>query len=104
MKTLYQKGDVLDYVAGTNISSGDVVVAGKLVGVATVDIASGDTGSVLVEGVVDLPKDGVTPFAVGDLLDWNGTICVAAIGGDIAGKVFKAALAADTTVSVKLAG
>ena len=42
MTTNYiQDGKVIEYTAGADISSGDVVVIGTLIGVALTDIANG---------------------------------------------------------------
>ena len=46
-----QAGDVIDYTAGADIASSDVVVVGSLVGVAHNDIANGSVGPVGVSGV-----------------------------------------------------
>ena len=52
MKTLYKTGDIIDYTAGSAISSGDVLSIGNLVGIAIDDIANGDTGPALIRGAV----------------------------------------------------
>lgn len=59
-------GAVFNYTAGSNITSGDVVVIGKLIGVALEDIASGSVGPVAIEGVFDLPKVDAAVIAEGE--------------------------------------
>jgi len=68
MSTNYvQEGGVIQYTnGGTAISSGDVVVMGEIIGVAMVDIANGETGSVAIEGVFNLPKVDAAVIAQGE--------------------------------------
>lgn len=66
-----QPGHTLDHVAGSAISSSDVVEMGNLVGVAKSDIANGDTGAVMVDGVFELPKATGSAWNQGDVLDWD---------------------------------
>jgi len=106
MKSYKQEGKVLEYSnAGSAISSGDVVeFSGIGIGVAQADIAATTgKGSVLVEGVVSLPK--ATPLAIsqGARVYWDGTeITTTASDNTLAGFAFEAALSADTECSVKL--
>ena len=73
MKTYVQNGDVVDYTAGSDISSGDVVVIGGRVGVAVNDIANGKTGAVRVKGVVTLPKASAAVIGDGEGVIWDGS-------------------------------
>ncbi|HEB94329.1 MAG TPA: DUF2190 family protein [Gammaproteobacteria bacterium] len=107
MATNYiQPGEVMDYTASADISSGDVVVVGARVGVALNDIANGETGPVQVSGVFELPKDTAVALSQGALAYWDAT------AGNIddtntnpyAGYVFEDAAAADATVKIKLNG
>lgn len=71
-----QVGNVVDYTAGADISSGDLVVMGNTLGVALTDIANGDTGAVAIEGVFSgVPKVSAAVFAVGEklILDVSAT-------------------------------
>lgn len=70
-KNYKQPGKVMDYVAGSNITSGQVVVIGNILGVALADIASGDTGSVQIEGVFECPKVTGAVIAQGESLTWD---------------------------------
>lgn len=73
MKLFIQNGKVIDFAnsTGSTILSGAGVVVGSLFGVATGDILDGDTGGVVLEGVVELPvKGGVTPTQ-GQVLYWS---------------------------------
>ncbi len=108
MKNYVQDGNVIDYIAGSAISSGDIVVIGPMIGMAVDDIANGATGPVIIEGVVDMPKNTATAMAVGTTPYWDISATELAAGtaatGDVdnALVVVEAALAADTTVKVKL--
>jgi predicted RecA/RadA family phage recombinase len=114
MATNYlQKGDVLDYTAGADISSGDAVVIGGLIGVALTDIANGDTGSVQITGVFDMPKVSGAVIAQGESLTWDVSAgafddnAATAATGDLTGACAVAAEAAGdgvTTIAVRLTG
>lgn len=54
----WQRGEALDYVNETDraIEAGEVVALGRRVGVAATDISPGETGSIEVEGVYEVPK------------------------------------------------
>lgn len=97
----YQRGDVFDHVAGSDISSGDVVVMDTVIGVAIDDIATGATGPVAVTGVWELAKDG-SAYAQGAAVEWDGSTIIAAAAGDKAGVVAVAAAGGDATVYVLL--
>lgn len=112
MENYHQRGDIIDFVAGSTIVSGQLVAVGDRVGVAVTDIANGATGAVRVDGVCEVPK--ASPLAItqgatlyfdateGELTtstDGTGSLVNAA-----AGYAFAAALSADTTVLVKLNG
>jgi len=51
-----QTGDAIDYTPSSDVSAGDVVVQGELVGVAKLDIAADALGALAVTGVFDFPK------------------------------------------------
>lgn len=103
-------GDILDYTnGGSAIASGDPVVMGDLVGVALVDIASGETGSVQIAGAFTLPKIAGTAWAQGDKLDWDASVGafgkgITSAAGDVTlcAVAAKAAASGDTAGEVKL--
>ena len=98
-----QPGEVIDYTAGANIASGQVVLMGARIGVALKAIANGETGPMQVTGVFNiakLPTDNINQFA---LLYWDNTnsrLTTTASGNTLAG--FAAAAAAATTTSVNI--
>lgn len=55
----YQRGESLDYTnsGDSKINAGTIILFGSKIGVAGCDIAPGETGSLHVEGVFELPKD-----------------------------------------------
>jgi len=106
-------GDTIDYTPGSNVTAGDVVVQGDLVGVAKLDIASEALGALAVEGVFDIAK--VTgAIAAGAKLYWDadgnplggtagtGAATTTAAGNSYMGQVVKAAAETDTVVRVRL--
>lgn len=100
-----QAGKVMDHTAGSNISSGDLVVVGVRVGIAVADIASGAVGALEMEGVFEMPKLASDNIAQGALVYWDATpgeITTTASGNTLVGYAFEAAGAATTTCKVKI--
>ncbi len=107
MKNFIQPGESINYSnAGSAISSGDAVVIGDRIGIASVDIdASTGTGNVQMEGVYSLDKTTTQTYAQGDQLFYDsstGKITNVATGKTKAGYAFAAAESADTSCIVKL--
>lgn len=97
-------GTVVDYTPGSAVTGGAVVVQGDLVGVATGDIAAGELGSLMVDGVVEVPKP-VGAMAAGAIVYWDEADDNAQTDSDTGtnkrlGKVITAAASADTHVTV----
>lgn len=63
-------GDSIDFRAGANVSAGDVVVQGDLIGIAKIDIPAGNLGALAVTGVFDIETDGTLSTA-GSKAYWN---------------------------------
>jgi len=115
MATNYiQEGKTITYAnTGTAIVSGQVVVIGNSLAVALGDIAAtSGSGSVMVDGVFELPKTAGASSAIafGTLPIWDvsaGKFVKAGTSpatGDVSGAAFcvEAAVDADTVVRVKL--
>lgn len=104
------EGEVLLFVndaeGATAIASGDVVVVGKVAGVALVDIAADAEGSVQIEGVFQVAKTTSLAISQGDELFWNtSTKKVTKTATDFPiGIAYEGAASAATTCYVKLAG
>lgn len=115
--TMTQPGEVIDYTAGADITSNDVVVIGSngdaLIGVAITDIANGSTGAVGITGVWELPKVSTAVIAQGESLVWDSSAGAfddnqaTPASGDVSGAAavaFASAGNGTTTVQVKLTG
>lgn len=68
-----QKGENIDYVASADIVSGQVVPLVNLCGIANDDIASGATGTLMIDGIVEIAAETGVAWAVGELIYWNDT-------------------------------
>jgi predicted RecA/RadA family phage recombinase len=114
MATNYvQPGDVIQYTAGAEISSGDVVKMGNTLGVALQDIANGATGSVAIRGVFTVPKVTAAVIAQGDSLTWDVSVskfddnAATPATGDVTGAsalAFEAGTSSMTTLKVMFTG
>ena len=107
MATFVHDGNRVDYTPSSAVVSGDVVVQGELVGVATNPIAASALGSLAVVGVFDFAKatGQGSGIAAGTKVYWDATnkrATATAQGNTYLGKVVKAAADADETVRVKL--
>ena len=107
--TFIHDGKAIDYTPGADVSAGDVILQGDLIGIAKLDIASGSLGALAVTGVFDLPKTaGVgEAIAVGATVYWDVADVVAKTDDESAankllGKTVLAAGDDDTTVPVRL--
>ena len=107
MKNSVQPGKVLTWTNGTGslVKSGEAVVTGSRVFVATGDIADGKEGELLTEEVVKLEKTASQAYALGATLYYDpATKKVTSTAGSLKaiGYAAKAALSADTHANVKL--
>lgn len=111
----WQRGEVIDYKNGTSakIEANQIVAFGEHVGVAGAPIEIGETGSLHVFGVFEMPKTSENAISVGATVyfDGEGITEAADDGGSdekvayiCAGYATEAAAAADTTIKVKLLG
>jgi predicted RecA/RadA family phage recombinase len=103
MKNYIQNGKHLDVLASKAYASGDIVVEGQLVGVATTDIPNGELGAVSTEGVYAFTKKTATTVAVGDVVHWDATAGKLDKGASTP-KVGHAVLVEGDTVHVKFYG
>lgn len=114
-KNLVQEDGVKLWTNGTGsaVSSGGVVVAGNMIGVALVDIANGATGSVdFTPGRVfsGIPKVTAAVFVVGEKLIWDTSAgkfddsAATPATGDVTGAVvaWVAGTSSDTTCTIML--
>ncbi len=99
------EGDFIDYTPGGAIASGDVVVQGDLVAVATRPIAANELGALATRGAFDFAKNTNVAYTVGTILYWddtNNVVTTTSAGNKQIGKVVRAAGTTDPTVRVRL--
>lgn len=108
-----QHGESIVITAGANITSGQVVRVGQLLGVAITDIANGSTGAIALEGVFTVPKVSGAVIAQGESLTWDASAAAfddnaaTPATGDVTGAPAIAWTAAGngvTTLQVKFTG
>jgi predicted RecA/RadA family phage recombinase len=120
MATNYvQDGKTVEYSndTGAEIASGSPVALSAMIGVAITDIADGDDGDLVTEGVFTLPKDSEDDIAQGAdvYLNASGEITSSSSETEtdddgvetetentLAGKAWDAAVASSTDINVKL--
>jgi predicted RecA/RadA family phage recombinase len=64
MKNYVQNGDFITFTAGANITSGQLVAVGSLIGVSVTNVTSGQQGTLALKGVFDLPKSTAASSAI----------------------------------------
>lgn len=105
----WQRGEAIDYTATDALANGDVVDLATRIGVAGDDIPAGETGTVHIVGVFEIPK-ATGAVTVGQALYWDKTAenITTAEGttpkNTPAGWAVAAAGSSDATVLVKLLG
>jgi len=106
-----KEGKSVQYAnSGSDLGVGDPVVIGEQIGVCLVDIASGDSGEVALEGVFTLPKVSAAVIAQGESVIWDASSgafddnAATPATGDVSGccVAMEAGAAATTTIDVKL--
>lgn len=106
MTTKYvMSGTVIDYVASSPVTSGQVLLIGTRIGVALAGIASGATGAVQVLGIFTIAKLSTDVVAAGALLYWDNTnsrLTTTASGNTLAGYATAAAGNGVTTVEISI--
>ena len=73
MRNYVQRGDTLTFAAPVAVSSGGVVIAGSIIGVANGAADIGTDVDVDVTGVFNLPKVSALAIAIGDVVYWDAT-------------------------------
>ncbi|MEO1617116.1 MAG: DUF2190 family protein [Planctomycetota bacterium] len=69
--TYVHEGVTIPIITDVEIPAGNVVVLGKLVGVAKFGICPKSRGSITLAGVFDLVKDPTTNIPAGTILYWS---------------------------------
>lgn len=106
MKNYVQKGETLTLTPGAAVASGIGYLFGVgLFGVAQTDVANGEAGEFLTEGVVEIGKTSALAISVGDRLYWDATNKVVnktATAQQCVGIAVEAAANPSATVKMKL--
>lgn len=104
MATMKSDGGTIDFVPTANVTSGDVVKIGSIIGIANRDIPANTLGSVAIEGVVEMPKAAATVFAAGAAVYWStaSSLCTTSTSDTLAGFAVAAPATNATSVVVKL--
>ena len=102
-----QRGDAIDYTPMDDVAAGDIVVlAGKLVGVAKLDIKAGELGALALTGVYEVAKSSGIAFAAGMEVGWSAAdrkaVAAGASGSVKIGHAVALTGASDATVLVRL--
>lgn len=71
MRNFIQPGNTITIPAGANYASGEVVVAGELVGIASGAAVSGSTVDVSLVGVYSVAKVSANTFSVGSAVHYD---------------------------------
>ena len=104
--TYWQRGEAIDYVnaGAAKIDANTIILFGTKIGIAGTDIEVGETGSLIVEGVFEMPKASGA-ITAGAAVYWDATnavITTTSTNNTLAGFATAAAASDDTTVYVKI--
>lgn len=105
MKNFVQAGRTLSVPAPYDVAAGDLVVVGKLFGVAAYDADTGELVEIDTEGVFTLPKTSAQAWTVGVAVYWdseNKSVTTAASGNTLIGHAVGAAANPSATGVVRL--
>ncbi len=105
MRNFVQAGSTLTIPAPYAVASGEVVLAGNIIGIATSGATSGADVDVTTTGVFTLPKVGADAFTLGATVYFNSTSKLAtttASGNTEIGTAVAAAVAGSATLRVRL--
>jgi predicted RecA/RadA family phage recombinase len=107
MKNFVQPGVSLTLPAPADVVSGDVVIVGSLIGIASETVLSGADLDIETEGVFTLPKVSALAIAIGDLVYWDAgakLVTKTSSGNKLLGAAVTAAANPSGTVNVRLNG
>lgn len=104
--TYWQRGEAIDYVnsGSAKIDANTIILFGTKIGIAGTDIAVGETGSLIIEGVFEMPKASGA-ITAGAAVYWDATnavITTTSTNNTLAGFAAAAAASDDATVYVKI--
>lgn len=102
-----QAGSNLTIPAPAAVSSGGVVIAGSIIGIAVGSALLGEAVDVVTTGVFELPKVGANTFTLGAPVYWDDAADLATTtvsGNTKIGVAVAAAGASTASVKVRLSG
>ena len=70
MRNFHSSGDAVSVTAPADVASGDLVIVGALIGVATADAANGASLEIVTRGAFRLTKD-TSVVAQGSVIYWD---------------------------------
>lgn len=103
--TYVQEGDIIDYTATANLSAGDIIVYGELIGQVVSDVLDTEIVGLRVTGVIDAPKLSTDTPAAGAKVYWdagNTRLTTTASTHKQAGHSVGAYTSGSTTMKVRL--
>ena len=74
MKNFIQEGKTITVTAPADVTSGQLLVVGSILGVAAFGAASGADVEITTQGVFELPKVPTDVIAQGDKLYWDSSV------------------------------
>jgi predicted RecA/RadA family phage recombinase len=107
MNNFKMSGITLTHIAAAAITSGQLVEAGQLIGVAVTDAAIGEEVELMVEGVFELPKTSADTPAEFANAYWDssaGEVTTTATDNTLIGVFVNAYSAGDVLAEVRLNG
>lgn len=107
MKNFIQPGENLTLPAPSDVTSGQLVAVGSIVGVAQATVAAGQPVVLVRRGVFALPKATGQAWTAGTKIYRSaddGTLTTTATGNTLVGAVVEAAAAGDAAGNVLLDG
>jgi predicted RecA/RadA family phage recombinase len=100
----YQDGKTIDYTPTADLAAGDVVVLGKIIGIAQTDVPANTLAGLDIEGVFEFVKKANDVVTAGALIYWDADNKVATVtsGDTIVGIAVEASAATTGYVRVKI--
>lgn len=104
-----QRGTSIDYTPAADVSAGDIVIQGDLIGISSLDIPANKLGAISLSGVYDIAKatGEATAIAAGTKVYWDAENSVVTSDDNsgankYVGKAVKASGDDDAVVRVRL--
>lgn len=105
MKNFLQEPHIIDVIAPADVASGDLVIVGKLFGVAATSAKSGETVAVQTTGCFTLPKVSAQAITAGAEVYFDNTaklVTTTATSNTLIGHAIAAAANPSGSIPVRL--